>query len=320
MPLVNSSQKTIIRKLEHGEISLIDALELLNNKEQQEERWLIEEEISQVEQVIAEIDQMIGLDNIKSKMKELTAFVAIQKERKRYELKTNPLVMHMIFKGNPGTGKTTVARIFAKLFKELGLLEKGHMTEVERADLVGEYIGHTAQKTRKVIKSALGGILFIDEAYSLVRGGEKDFGREAIDTIVKGMEDNKDNLIIILAGYPKEMELFLESNPGLKSRFPIQIPFQDYSIEELVKIAKFMLEERQYILSKKAEIKLYTVLNRVRKLSGIEEGNARTVRNIIEEAIRKQAVRLVEVNNFAKDDLMTISNHDLAQLDILNLE
>ncbi|GJM69287.1 hypothetical protein HMSSN036_15030 [Paenibacillus macerans] len=141
-------------------------------------------------------------------------------------LLSGPQVYHMIFKGNPGTGKTTVARIVAKMFQRMGVLSKGHLIEVERADLVGEYIGHTAQKTRDLVKKALGGILFIDEAYSLARGGEKDFGKEAIDTLVKAMEDQKNQFILILAGYSDEMDFFLSTNPGLPSRFPIQMDFR----------------------------------------------------------------------------------------------
>jgi len=177
-------------------------------------------------------------------------------------LLSEPLVLHMIFKGNPGTGKTTVARILGKAFVSIGLLTKGHLIEVERADLVGEYIGQTAQKTRKMIDEALGGILFIDEAYSLARGGERDFGKEAIDTLVKAMEDNKDDMILILAGYKDEMEYFLRTNPGLKSRFPIHLEFADYKIGELMQIAAKMVEERQYILTSGARAKIRDIFYR----------------------------------------------------------
>ena len=159
----------------------------------------------------------------------------------------------MVFSGNPGTGKTTVARIMSRLLKEMGILSKGHLVEVERADLVGEYIGHTAQKTREHVKRALGGILFIDEAYSLARGGEKDFGKEAIDTLVKSMEDHREEFVLILAGYSLEMERFLRSNPGLPSRFPIHLTFPDFTIEELMEIADRMLKKRQYRFSRSAE-------------------------------------------------------------------
>jgi len=191
----------------------------------------------QVQSILEEIDNLVGLENVKKLIYEIQAYIEIQRKRKEENLATEPLVLHMIFKGNPGTGKTTVARYIAKLFKELNVLKKGHVIEIERADLVGEYIGHTALKTREQIQRALGGVLFIDEAYSLARGGEKDFGKEAIDCLVKAMEDYKDQLILILAGYKKEMEWFLQSNPGLRSRFPIHINFPDYTINELYQIA-----------------------------------------------------------------------------------
>jgi len=314
MPLNNSSKKReILRRLELGDISIIKAFELLKEEEVAKSDKKVEK--NPIEEIVKELDTMIGLNNIKDLVKQLRAFVTIQKKREKQQLKVDSLVMHMIFKGNPGTGKTTVARILARLFKELGLLDKGHLKEVERADLVGEYIGHTAQKTRKMVESALGGILFIDEAYSLARGGNRDFGKEAIDTLVKAMEDKRDNLIVILAGYPKEMDYFLQSNPGLNSRFPIQIDFEDYNLEELIDIGRLMVKEREYIFSKGAEAKLYSILGKLRQSSGAEEGNARTVRNLIEESIRNQAIRLVTKEKITKKELMTITREDLKAVD-----
>ncbi|MGB4503774.1 MAG: AAA family ATPase, partial [Syntrophaceticus sp.] len=225
-------------------------------------------------------------------------------------LRTEQLVLHMIFKGNPGTGKTTIARIMGKLFRSMGVLSQGHLIEVERADLVGEYIGHTAHKTREQIKKAMGGILFIDEAYSLARGGEKDFGKESIDVLVKAMEDHKDNLVLILAGYKREMEWFLRSNPGLYSRFPIHITFPDYSVEELLQIGTLMLKKRQYRLLPEARITLRKILEEKTRQGNYNEGNARLVRNLIEKAIRRQAVRLVKYQRLTRDELMIIRSED----------
>jgi stage V sporulation protein K len=266
----------------------------------------------QVQSILEEIENLVGLENVKKLIYEIQAYIEIQRKRKEENLATDSLVLHMIFKGNPGTGKTTVARHIARLFKELDVLKKGHVIEIERADLVGEYIGHTALKTREQIQKAIGGILFIDEAYSLARGGEKDFGKEAIDCLVKAMEDYKDQLILILAGYKKEMEWFLQSNPGLRSRFPIHINFPDYSINELLKIAELMLNQRQYRLTTEAKVLLKTTLEKT-ALGHEHSGNARMVRNLIEKAIRLQAVRLLENNLVSRDDLILINSEDIEE-------
>ncbi len=259
---------------------------------------------------LTELEELTGLHKVKSIVKELAAFAGIQKKREAYNLRNEPLVLHMTFKGNPGTGKTTVARILGKLFKEIGILPAGHLVEVERADLVGEYIGHTAQKTREQIKKAVGGILFIDEAYSLARGGNRDFGKEAIDTLVKAMEDYKNELIVILAGYKKEMELFMLSNPGLKSRFPVQITFKDYSKIELMQIAEQMAREKEYLLDNGSKQLLLHYLNE-ENLRSLNFSNARLVRNIIESAIRKQALRLMNYNvEVSRVELMNLNRED----------
>lgn len=262
-------------------------------------------------EIMLELNSLVGLRCVKRLIEEIYSYVEIQKKRQKEKLASEPLGLHMIFKGNPGTGKTTVARISGRLFKEVGVLPKGHLIEVERADLVGEFIGHTAQKTRDQVKKALGGILFIDEAYSLARGGEKDFGKEAIDALVKGMEDHRDNLIVILAGYQDEMDWFIEINPGLRSRFPIHISFPDYSNDELLAIADLMLQQRQYFLSNGAREEFRFVIEKEHKRHE-HSGNARLVRNIIERAIRRQAVRLLQKNcELSRDDLMVIKKEDL---------
>jgi stage V sporulation protein K len=265
-----------------------------------------------LKEIQKELDQLIGLDNVKKLIKEIYAWLYINKARKEKGLKVNKQALHMIFKGNPGTGKTTVARLLGRLFFEMNVLSKGHFIEAERADLVGEYIGHTANKTRDLIKKARGGILFIDEAYSLARGGEKDFGKEAIDTLVKGMEDYCEDLVVILAGYPAEMDYFLSLNPGLPSRFPLMIEFPDYTVDELVKIAKQMLRERDYEFTIEAERKLYYHIEELLEgRSGGKFSNGRYIRNLIEKAIRKQAVRLLHEGRYDKKELMLIRDRDL---------
>ncbi|WP_088227666.1 AAA family ATPase [Desulfosporosinus sp. FKB] len=263
-----------------------------------------------IAEILAELQSYIGLETVKRFILDLQAFVEIQKRRTQEKLVSEPLVLHMIFRGNPGTGKTTVARLVGRLYKEMGVLQKGHVIECERADLVGEYIGHTAQKTREQIKKALGGVLFIDEAYSLARGGEKDFGKEAIDALVKAMEDNKDNLVLILAGYRQEMDWFLQTNPGLRSRFPIHIDFPDYTLEELLAIGNLMFKTRQYELTKEANEALRSYLHSLLH-SHPYAGNARLVRNLVEKTVRKQAVRLFQKSTSSREELIQILPEDI---------
>ncbi|WP_106767790.1 AAA family ATPase [Paenibacillus faecalis] len=265
------------------------------------------------QEIQKELDQLVGLDQIKELVYEIYALLQVAQMRSEIGLLSGGHVFHMIFKGNPGTGKTTVARIIAKLFQKMGVLNKGHLIEVERADLVGEYIGHTAQKTRDLVKKAIGGILFIDEAYSLARGGEKDFGKEAIDTLVKAMEDHKNQFILILAGYSDEIDFFMCSNPGLHSRFPIQMDFPDYNMDQLIQISELMAKERDYILMPQSMMKLREHLQ-VEKESQLHAfSNARYVRNLIEKSIRNQAVRLLNqyvAGNPSKLELMTLRPED----------
>lgn len=273
---------------------------------------LVEEE--RLEDIMKELEELIGLDEVKQIVKEIQAYIEIQKRRKKENLTAQPQVLHMIFKGNPGTGKTTVARLLGKMFKHMKVLNKGHTVEIERADLVGEYIGHTAQKTREQIKRALGGILFIDEAYSLARGGEKDFGKEAIDVLVKAMEDYKNDFIVILAGYKDEMDKFLKVNPGLRSRFPIKIEFNDYTIDELILIAKLMAQKKEYTLSSEALDKLKLILQDSKSNGNYSKmGNARLVRNILEKSIRLQALRLINKVT-TRDDLLYIEPEDIPEV------
>ncbi|MBA4542213.1 MULTISPECIES: stage V sporulation protein K [unclassified Thermoactinomyces] len=274
------------------------------------EEAFVHEEHGPLRDCMEQLKHLVGLSKIKEFVKEIYAWLEIGKRRRAAGLAAEQQVLHMIFSGNPGTGKTTVARILSRLFKEMGVLSKGHLVEVERADLVGEYIGHTAQKTREHVKKALGGILFIDEAYSLARGGEKDFGKEAIDTMVKSMEDYKNDFILILAGYSEEMEQFLRLNPGLPSRFPIHLQFPDFHLDELMEIAEQMVQERQYRLSLTAQEKLRQHLKEQMERRDEQFGNARHVRNLVEQAIRNQAVRLLNLRYASKDDLMMLRGED----------
>jgi len=307
----------VMELLTNGQITPAEAFVFFRELESHKNQAITKaNDEEQLEDIMGELDELIGLDKVKQLVKEIQAFVSIQKKRQEENLLVEPQVLHMIFKGNPGTGKTTVARLLGKMFKAMKILQKGHTIEAERADLVGEYIGHTAQKTRDQIKRALGGILFIDEAYSLARGGEKDFGKEAIDTLVKAMEDHKDNLIVILAGYKDEMEWFLQTNPGLRSRFPIRMEFNDYTTEELMKIARMMVEKRQYRFSTEAISKFEKILfNSKDGIHYDKMGNARMVRNMIEKAIRRQAVRLINQKKISREDLLYIKPEDVSEVE-----
>ncbi|WP_141505086.1 AAA family ATPase [Paenibacillus luteus] len=271
---------------------------------------------------LTELHSIVGLAPVKSYFQELQDTVSLQSERHAAGQSKRKQTMHMVFTGNPGTGKTSLAQIAAKMFKALGVVTKGHFIQVTREDLVGEYIGHTAPKTREVINRAVGGILFIDEAYTLSRGGEKDFGKEAIDTLVKFMEEYRDNLIVILAGYTKEMDEFMKANSGLKSRFPNIIEFPDYTPEELFEIAENQLDADNFILEGDAGDALYSALERRQIPGRNEDGNGRLVRNVIEEAVRKQSSRLTNSGRRSSEDLRTITAEDFGYVEgeIFNLE
>lgn len=253
----------------------------------------------------------IGLESIKNIVKEIYALKMMNDKRSDMALTINKQVLHMIFKGNPGTGKTSVARELGKLLFKLNILSKGHFVEAERADIVGEYVGQTAQKTRAIVQKALGGVLFIDEAYSLNRGGKNDFGREAIDTLVKQMEDHHNEFVLILAGYPHEMNCFNVANPGLESRFPFHIAFKDYSINQLIEIAKQMASEREYELTKGAINKLHKHLDKISLEMPADFSNARYIRNLIEKSIRLQAMRLLHNQTYGINDLIFINSDDI---------
>ena len=246
-----------------------------------------------VEQIRAELDALVGLAPVKEYVFGLADNLQVQQRRAAAGFKTASLSMHMIFTGNPGTGKTTIARLVAKYLKAIGALKGGQLVEVTRADLVGRYVGHTAPLTNTVIQSALGGVLFIDEAYSLYRGGEDSFGLEAIDTLVKGIEDNRGDLVVILAGYTKEMQLFLSANSGLASRFPNQIEFPDYTGEELYRITLSIAKSKGYNLDESCRDVLIQWYDEQQAADAATNGNGRMARNVLEKAILNQAKRLI---------------------------
>lgn len=253
-----------------------------------------------LEESMKELDQLIGLESVKQYIRDLKTFIEVQQIRKTMGNNQSYQTLHMIFTGNPGTGKTTVARIIAQILKELKVVSKGHLVEVTREDLVEGYIGQTAKKTRNVIEKAKGGILFIDEAYTLSRGGQQDFGKEAIDTLVKAMEDYRHDLVVILAGYTKEMEEFLKTNSGLRSRFPNKIEFPDYTAEELLAIAKEMMKKEQYYINEETEKELLTILERKQIKGKNDEGNGRLVRNLLQQAALNHAKRIKPEHNINK--------------------
>ena len=262
---------------------------------------LFNEDNTHFDEIDKELQQLVGLNEVKEYLKSLKQYYSTYQRRKKQGKKVMDVSKHMIFTGNPGTGKTTVARILAKYLKAAGILESGHLIEVSRKDLVGQYVGHTANLTSQVIDSALGGVLFIDEAYSLYRGQNDSFGLEAIDTLVKGMEDKRDNLVVVLAGYSKEMEEFLTSNSGLRSRFSNIIEFKDYTGEELYQIACNIAKGKDYVIDESCKESLIKYLT---KRNILEGGNGRLARNVVEKAMINQSMRDSDDDILILDDFM----------------
>ena len=257
-----------------------------------------------------ELDELIGLADIKSDVRELAAFAKVQKIRKEQGMKSVPVSLHLVFTGNPGTGKTTVARILGRMYKKIGILSKGQLVEVDRSGLVAGYVGQTALKVQKVIQSAMGGVLFIDEAYALSQENDA-FGQEAIDTLLKAMEDHRDNLIVIIAGYTEPMEVFINSNPGLKSRFNKYIEFPDYTVDELEQIFDLNCRKYEYEVDEdaKTQIRAMITLRKIRNL--VNFANGRDVRNLFEEIITNQARRIAKLEDPKPEDLRRITVDDL---------
>lgn len=265
-------------------------------------------------EALSELDSLIGLDTVKAEVHNIVNYVKMRQIRQERNLTVPEMSLHLVFSGNPGTGKTTVARILGKIYAALGVLSKGHLIEVDRSGLVAGYVGQTAIKTQDVIQSALGGILFIDEAYSLAKESENDFGQEAIDTILKAMEDNREDFVVIVAGYDGLMETFINSNPGLKSRFNKYITFSDYCGEELYSIFNMFIAKNEYVIDSALDHSLQLYFNDLYVNRDDNFGNARDVRNIFEKIVTNQANRIVNIPNITNDDIQLICKDDLTNI------
>ena len=262
-----------------------------------------------IEDLLAELDSYVGMDAIKTEVRSLINMVQVYKLRREHDLPTTDMSLHMVFSGNPGTGKTTVARIMSRIYHSLDILSKGQLVEVDRSGLVAGYVGQTALKTQKVIEQAMGGVLFIDEAYALNGKSENDFGQEAIDTILKAMEDHRDDLVVIVAGYTELMDRFIHSNPGLESRFNRFLMFEDYTPEQMVAIFKMQCKKGCYVLAQGTE---ELVRDFIAEESADDSfGNARGVRNLFEHILVAQNNRLAKMENVTRDDLMQILPDDV---------
>ncbi|MBQ6117183.1 MAG: AAA family ATPase [Oscillospiraceae bacterium] len=263
-----------------------------------------------IEDLLKELDGYIGLDAIKEEVRNLINMVQVYKLRREHDLPTTDMSLHMVFTGNPGTGKTMIARMMARIYRSLGILSKGQLVEVDRSGLVAGYVGQTAIKTSKVIEKAMGGVLFIDEAYALNGRSENDFGQEAIDTVLKAMEDHRDDLVVIVAGYTDLMHKFIHSNPGLESRFNRFLEFADYTTDEMMGIFKMQCKKGFYTLGEGVEELVRDYITE-ENVDPNTFGNGRGVRNIFENILVQQNNRLAAMETITREDLMTITEDDV---------
>ena len=267
------------------------------------------------DELMEQLDSLVGLETVKKEVKNLMNLVKVRKLREENDLPVPPMSFHMVFLGNPGTGKTTVARLISGLYAAIGVLSKGQLVEVDRSGLVAGYVGQTALKTQEVIQSALGGVLFIDEAYSLSSGGENDFGREAIETLLKAMEDHRKDLVVIVAGYTGPMEGFITSNPGLESRFNRYFFFPDYNGEQLMEIFRIQCKKNSYVLTPEADAEALKMFIQLYEERDENFGNGRDVRNCFEDMVVRQSNRVAAMENPTKEDLITVLPRDLREED-----
>lgn len=273
---------------------------------------MIEADSKSLKELLSEIDSMVGLKKVKEEVNDLIAYQKVQKIRQENNLHITKSTLHLAFLGNPGTGKTTVARIIGRIYKQIGLLSKGHFVEVSRTDLIAGYQGQTALKVKKVIEKSKGGVLFIDEAYSITENKNSDsYGRECLTELTKALEDYRDDLVVIVAGYTEPMKKFFESNPGLKSRFNTFIEFEDYSAIELEKILEQMCMKNDYILSENLKIKIKEYFSKIVQEKQENFANARLARNIYDDLVMNHAKRVVNLENYTKEDLSLIIDEDL---------